>query len=174
VTDSRDLDCAPDGESEGGNGEFVGPAPAPAPAPGAAPTVSAHFEGPLPPANELKRYDEVVPGLGERIVVMAEKEQDHRHSLDRVVIEDQAASNRNIIQNRKDIMLRGQAIAGGLSLIFLLAGLLVIFLKDPIVGGAIAVTGALTIVASFLNHSNGKSAVMPEKAPTPSSPDESD
>lgn len=39
------------------------------------------FEGPLPHPEILKRYDEIVPGLAERIVAMAEKEQDARLSI---------------------------------------------------------------------------------------------
>jgi uncharacterized membrane protein len=38
-----------------------------------------HFEGPLPPPEQLKQYEEVSPGFAERIVQMAEKEQDFRH-----------------------------------------------------------------------------------------------
>ena len=36
------------------------------------------FAGPLPPPALLQEYDQVVPGLAERIVVMAESEGDHR------------------------------------------------------------------------------------------------
>lgn len=41
-------------------------------------TKSAHYEGPIPPASELTNYDNVIPGLAERIVLMAEKEQESR------------------------------------------------------------------------------------------------
>lgn len=41
---------------------------------------SMSYSGPIPPAAELKAYDEVVPGLAERIARMAEREQDHRHT----------------------------------------------------------------------------------------------
>jgi uncharacterized membrane protein len=38
--------------------------------------------GPLPAASELAGYDAVLPGLAERIVAMAEREQQHRHIVD--------------------------------------------------------------------------------------------
>lgn len=38
--------------------------------------------GPLPSAAELQRYQEILPDLGERIVRMAEKEQDSRHKIE--------------------------------------------------------------------------------------------
>lgn len=42
--------------------------------------VFASFHGPLPHPSILRGYDEVSPGAAERIIVMAEKEQTHRHS----------------------------------------------------------------------------------------------
>lgn len=41
-----------------------------------------HYSGPIPPATELERYERVHPGLADRIVQMAEREQAHRHSFD--------------------------------------------------------------------------------------------
>ena len=37
-----------------------------------------YHAGPLPPASELQRYDSVIPGLAERIVVAWESEIQHR------------------------------------------------------------------------------------------------
>lgn len=37
--------------------------------------------GPLPPAEELEKYEKLLPGLADRIVKMAEKEQDHQHDM---------------------------------------------------------------------------------------------
>jgi len=45
-------------------------------------TFAEHFSGPLPPPELLDRYEKVVPGTAERILRMAEKEQDHRHNLE--------------------------------------------------------------------------------------------
>lgn len=41
------------------------------------------FSGPLPRPQDLAKYDETLPGAAERILVMAEKEQSHRHEMDR-------------------------------------------------------------------------------------------
>jgi uncharacterized membrane protein len=40
------------------------------------------FSGPLPPPQILGQYDEVLPGAAERILRMAEKQQDHRIGVD--------------------------------------------------------------------------------------------
>jgi uncharacterized membrane protein len=37
------------------------------------------FQGPIPPPAMLAQYNEVVPGLANRLVVLTEKEQAHRH-----------------------------------------------------------------------------------------------
>jgi len=42
--------------------------------------VTAH-RGPLPPPGMLAEYDQVLPGLAERIVRLPEKEQEHRHAM---------------------------------------------------------------------------------------------
>lgn len=42
---------------------------------------SSTFSGPLPPPDLLAEYDQVLPGLADRIVAMAEKEGDSRRAL---------------------------------------------------------------------------------------------
>ncbi len=37
------------------------------------------FQGPLPHPGTLRDYETIVPGSGERIIAMAEKEQNARH-----------------------------------------------------------------------------------------------
>ena len=44
--------------------------------------ISARWEGPLPPPVALQQYDDVHPGLAERIVQMAEKQVDSRIRVD--------------------------------------------------------------------------------------------
>lgn len=42
-----------------------------------------HFTGPIPPPEILSGYDHVVPGLANRIAVLAEGEAEHRRALQR-------------------------------------------------------------------------------------------
>lgn len=44
------------------------------------------FSGPLPPPEMLQKYNEVSPGLADRIVSMAEKQSDHRRDLEKKVV----------------------------------------------------------------------------------------
>ena len=50
---------------------------------------SLRFSGPLPPPEILAHYNVIVPGAAERILVMAEKQSQHRQSLEaKVIISD--------------------------------------------------------------------------------------
>lgn len=42
-------------------------------------TVQQQYSGPLPQPADLEKYDQIVPGAAERILIMAEKEQTNRH-----------------------------------------------------------------------------------------------
>ena len=43
---------------------------------------SISFSGPIPPPGLMSAYENVHPGLADRIMTMAEKEQDHRLDMD--------------------------------------------------------------------------------------------
>lgn len=44
------------------------------------------FSGPIPPPEALARYEEIQSGAADRIIKMAEKQQDHRMSLEKKAI----------------------------------------------------------------------------------------
>jgi uncharacterized membrane protein len=44
------------------------------------------YSGHIPPPAVLKEFDQIVPGAANRIIVMAEKQQEHRHDLERVAV----------------------------------------------------------------------------------------
>lgn len=56
--------------------------------------VFVSHRGPLPPPAQLKAYDQAIPGLGERIVLMAEKEQAHRHTMNNTAVMQSLQSRR--------------------------------------------------------------------------------
>jgi uncharacterized membrane protein len=51
--------------------------------------------GPLPPPEQLEQYDKAFPGAAERIIAMAEKQAQHRQSLEASVIPDQQRQSSN-------------------------------------------------------------------------------
>lgn len=44
------------------------------------------FEGPLPPPSLLEGYERILPGSAERIFLLTEKEQTHRHLTDNEIL----------------------------------------------------------------------------------------
>lgn len=48
--------------------------------------IAQSHSGPLPPAREFANYDRALPGAAERILSMAEKEQGHRHGIEKDVV----------------------------------------------------------------------------------------
>lgn len=44
------------------------------------------FSGPIPPPEDLEKYNAIIPNAAERILAMAEKQQDHRQVLEKRVV----------------------------------------------------------------------------------------
>lgn len=78
----------PEDAPEQGNGQAPPTAPGQLQLPLGFSRVEMEYHGPLPPAQELMRYEQVHPGLAERIVGMAEREQAHRHRLEQAEVEE--------------------------------------------------------------------------------------
>lgn len=72
--------------AERGDGGAVEAVDRPVEAPGAEVVqvrgVVGHYQGPLPPPAMLRGYEEVVPGSGERIIAMAERQAAHRQNIE--------------------------------------------------------------------------------------------
>lgn len=104
---------------------------------------SYSFAGPLPPPAYMREYVDILGDGGNRIVTMAEKEQNHRHQLDlkEVAIDEAIVTGDGIRANR------GQWMFYSIVLIFVLGGLLGLLLEKPLAGFASlggAVVAALT------------------------------
>lgn len=48
---------------------------------------STIFAGPIPPAEELAKYEKILPGSADRILKMAEKQSTHRRELENKILE---------------------------------------------------------------------------------------
>lgn len=106
--------------------------------------VSRQFSGPIPPPHVLGDYDKVQPGFAERIIVMAEKEQAHRHGM-----EHQALSSGISIQKR------GQIFALLVSLVILGGSMFLIYSGKEISGSLLAgasLTGLAYIFITGRKH----------------------
>ena len=77
--------------------------------------VAASWEGPLPPPDALRQYNEIVPGAALRILEMAEKQSQHRIEMEKTVIEGD--SKRSYMGLVAAFILSAMVIIGGIYLI---------------------------------------------------------
>ncbi|BAH07908.1 DUF2335 domain-containing protein [Clostridium kluyveri] len=103
------------------------------------------FTGPLPPPEIFEKYEKVCPGAADRIICMAEKQMNHRHSLEEKFLD---SSSRNsivgiisaLIVSITVIVVGGVCIVKGYSI------------SGTIFGGM----GIATIVTTFLRNTKMK------------------
>jgi uncharacterized membrane protein len=78
-------------------------------------SVQQSFSGPLPPPAALERYNDIVPGAANRIIVMAEGQHAHRQALElRVVSANIAAQKLGVVLG---FIVAMTAILGGIYLV---------------------------------------------------------
>jgi len=102
-------------------------------------TMLTTFQGPLPHPDILKGYNEVVPNGAERIFALAEKQTEHRMSLERKVIDEEIR-----------LSLRGQNFGFILGLTGLTLSALLAFLGHEVVAGIFASTTIIGLVTVFV------------------------
>jgi uncharacterized membrane protein len=102
-------------------------------------TQVATFSGPLPHPASLKEYDNVLPGLAERIVVMAEAEARHRHDMDK----EAARQNELLMNNEFSERRSGQIFGLCIGALCIIACIVAIVFGAE---GAAMVIGGTTVV----------------------------
>jgi uncharacterized membrane protein len=97
------------------------------------------FSGPLPPPEALERYNQILPGAAERIVVMAESQHSHRLELEKHVITSNVAAQKlgtilgfvvamTVVVGGIWLVHEGKSVAGLTAVITALASLVGVFL----------------------------------------------
>lgn len=111
-------------------------------------------QGPLPDPMTLANYEKLMPGLAERVVRMAEKEQEHRHECDRTRNE----SNKQIISveaNRQTGIQKaetlGQKFGFTISIVAVASALLATWMKQPAVAIALVSLPVMSVIKAFLS-----------------------
>lgn len=113
--------------------------------------ISVHEErhsGPLPSPRQMREYEATVLGGAERIFLMAEREQQHRHAMQATDtgFRSQAFAH---IQHRER---RGQTIGGALALGVLLLSAYMTSLGHPGTAATLAGTTLIGIAAVFVTR----------------------
>jgi uncharacterized membrane protein len=97
---------------------------------------SAFYTGPLPPAEQIRAYEEVLPGSADRILRMAEHQQEHRQGLEKTTVDE--AANRSWWGLRLGFVIALAVVGVGAGAIFTghaLAGFAVIIGQAAILAG---------------------------------------
>jgi len=77
--------------------------------------VAASFSyGPLPPPEALERYNQILPGAADRILAMAERQEQHRQKMEEQVITSNVSSQK--LGVKLGFVVAMTAILGGIGL----------------------------------------------------------
>ncbi|MDY2793972.1 MAG: DUF2335 domain-containing protein [Peptostreptococcus porci] len=106
------------------------------------------FSGPLPHPDIMKGYDDIVPGAAERILKMAENQQNHRFKLEEKIVFDDSSERK-----------RNSYFAFTLILVVILLGGSLLFKGKSIVGLATVFAGLAPLIGIFFrNYKDNKPA----------------
>lgn len=111
--------------------------------------IAVHEErhsGPLPPPRQLIEYDKAVPGGAERIFQMAEREQAHRHEIQR----SEAQLRQATIQHIKSRETRGQHYGASLAFGVLALGAVMVFLGHVNIAAGLVGSTMVAIASVFV------------------------
>ncbi|EAC2128464.1 DUF2335 domain-containing protein [Escherichia coli] len=97
--------------------------------------VCQHFQGPVPPPSMLKKYDQLVPGLANRLVELTEKEQAHRHKT---------------VADSIDIARDGQTKAFWLAILIILAATVFGVMGETVLAGTLVSIDLVALVTAFI------------------------
>jgi uncharacterized membrane protein len=97
------------------------------------------YSGPLPQSDEIKKYEEVIPGAGNRIIKMAEKQSDHRMNIEKWVIVCQQVQG-----------FSGQICGLVIAIAFLYGAVHVADHGNPVLGGVLGGTTLVALVTIFV------------------------
>lgn len=108
-------------------------------------TTMEFSSGPLPQPHILEKYNQIIPNAAERILVMAEKQSQHRRELEVKV-------------TRADIRDGGLGIICGLiiGLAGMVAAVIISLYGQPIVGGIMGIGTLVSLVEIFVIGSRQK------------------
>lgn len=97
----------------------------------------SEFSGPLPTPDYLKGYEECCPGAADRIITMAEKEQEHRLAHDDKVLDVYKSSEH-----------KGLNFAFIVTMSFLIIGSLIVFIGKSVEGFIVLAP----VITQFIVH----------------------
>lgn len=111
------------------------------------------YSGPIPSANELRKYEEVVPGAADRILKMAEEQSRHRRKMESEMLQASIRAERI-----------GQILGFMIFLTALLAGIVLMGLGKDAIGLITSLGSLAAIIGLFIYSRNtGKTELNKKK-----------
>lgn len=113
--------------------------------------ITAH-RGPLPQWEDLEKYGQIIPNGADRIMSMAEKQQDHRQALETKAINEQLTQSK-----------RGQTFGLLIGLTAIIGGVACILLGHEWSGAFLGGGGLTGLVSVFVIGKNKQAKSLDEK-----------
>ncbi len=113
-------------------------------------TIGAFYTGPVPPPVILEQLERIVPGAAERIIVMAEKEQQATHTL----YQNEHSRKERAQKDEHRENMTSLWMAFFVSLTFVGCGTVLVLNGFEKIGCTLIGTTLLGVVASFLRNKN--------------------
>lgn len=113
--------------------------------------ITAH-QGPLPQWEDLEKYGQIIPNGADRIMTMAEKQQDHRMSLETTAITEQLTQSK-----------RGQTFGLFIGLTAIIGGVACILLGHEWSGVFLGGGGLTGLVSVFVIGKNKQAKSLDDK-----------
>lgn len=107
----------------------------------------SEFSGPLPTPEHLKGYEECCPGAADRIITMAEKEQEHRLSHDDKVLDIYKSGEH-----------KGLNFAFIVTMSFLIIGSVIVFIGKSVEGFVLLAPVITQFILHVIKDFNGDKA----------------
>lgn len=108
------------------------------------------YKGPLPPAEQLEKYEKVHPGAADRIITMAEKQADHRRMLEFEQLKLTRDLNETHLKSETINNKRGLIFAFVLVLLLIIGGFILILFDKDAYGFASIVASLATLAGTFI------------------------
>jgi uncharacterized membrane protein len=115
--------------------------------------------GPLPPPDDFIIYESALPGSAERILAMAEKEQSHRHEIDRQISRSDVREHRRIG--------RGQLFGLLVVICCCLVAAFAIYHQQPVVASVVMGTTIVALAGVFAAGRIANTGVVGSAPDTP-------
>ena len=97
------------------------------------------FQGPLPPPDALAQYEEAVPGAGDRMLQVYERQVEHRHRMESALVSDGSAQARRGIVAGTIVALAVLCLAG-----------YALYLGEPAAAGVLGAVDIIGIVWAYI------------------------